>query len=411
MRKIIIVGAGQAGLQLGMGLLGAGYDVTVVSDRTPEQINAGKVMSGQCMFGGALAREGAVGLDLWHDECPKLKGVSVTVGNGDGRAFSWASRLDAAAQAVDQRVKMPVWMKQFQERGGRLVVKQANIEDVESYAVEADLVLIAAGRGEIGTVFERDRTRSVFDRPQRALAVTYLNGMTPRPDYDAVVFNMIPGVGECVALPALTTSGVCDILVMEGILGGPMDCWSDVTTPEEHLAKVKWVLETFIPWEAERCRDVSLTDANGTLTGRFAPTVRRPIGILPSGAHVLGLADAVVLNDPITGQGSNNASKSAASYLASILEHGDRPFDGDFMTQTFERYWDYARFVTAWTNLLLSPPPEHVLELLGAATTEPRIARRFANGFDDPRDFFDWFMTAESAADYLADIAGVAVAR
>lgn len=410
MRKITIVGAGQAGLQLAMGLLDAGYDVTVVSDRTPEQIRSGRVMSGQCMFGGALARERSVGLDLWHDECPAVYGMSVTVSDNATRTLSWSSRLDLPAQAVDQRVKMPAWMKEFQRRGGTLVVKQAGIDDIESYAAEADLVILAAGRGEIAKVFERDDARSVFDRPQRTLAVTYVNGMTPRRSYPGADFNLIPGVGECISLPGLTISGVCDIIVMEGIPGGPMDCWSDVTTPEEHLAKAKWILETFLPWEAERCREVSLTDANGILTGRFAPTVRRPIGTLPSGAKILGLADVVVLNDPITGQGSNSASKCAASYLASILDHGDRPFDGEFMTQTFERYWDYARFVTRWTNALLTPPPEHVLELLGAATTEPRIARRFANGFDDPRDFFNWFMTAEAAADYLADIAGVAVA-
>ena len=38
MRKILIVGAGQAGLQLANGLAQNGYDVTVVSNRTPEQI-------------------------------------------------------------------------------------------------------------------------------------------------------------------------------------------------------------------------------------------------------------------------------------------------------------------------------------------------------------------------------------
>ena len=112
----------------------------------------------------------------------------------------------------------------------------------------------------------------------------------------------------------------------------------------------------------------------------------------------------MVLNDPITGQGSNNASKCARSYLTSILEHGDRPFDRDFMQATFETYYDYAQYVAAWTNALLLPPPPHVLELFGAAATHPAIASRFANGFDDPRDFFEWFMDPEKAAQYLADV-------
>jgi len=35
MRKIAIVGAGQSGLQLALGLLQKGYEVTVISNRTP----------------------------------------------------------------------------------------------------------------------------------------------------------------------------------------------------------------------------------------------------------------------------------------------------------------------------------------------------------------------------------------
>ncbi|MGH9510229.1 MAG: NAD(P)-binding domain-containing protein, partial [Terriglobales bacterium] len=50
MRKIAIVGAGQSGLQLALGLQQNGYDVTVVSNRAPEQIFKGRVTSSQFMF-------------------------------------------------------------------------------------------------------------------------------------------------------------------------------------------------------------------------------------------------------------------------------------------------------------------------------------------------------------------------
>lgn len=102
-----------------------------------------------------------------------------------------------------------------------------------------------------------------------------------------------------------------------------MDCWADVRSRAEHLARSLEILERFFPWEAARCREVELTDANGVLTGRLTPTVRNPIGMLPSGRPVLGMADAVVLNDPITGQASNNAAKCAEIYLAALLEQGD----------------------------------------------------------------------------------------
>ncbi|MBF6370723.1 FAD-binding oxidoreductase, partial [Nocardia puris] len=134
--------------------------------------------------------------------------------------------------------------------------------------------------------------------------------------------------------PALTTTGPCEIMVMEGVPGGPMDCFDGVTDPQQHLELALGVVRTYLPWEAERCRELELTDDLGVLAGRFPPTVRRPVGVLPSGATVLGMADVVVLNDPVTGQGSNNAAKCASSYLASILEHGDRPFDRAFMQDT-----------------------------------------------------------------------------
>ncbi|CAM5452021.1 FAD-binding oxidoreductase OS=Streptomyces alboniger OX=132473 GN=CP975_24240 PE=4 SV=1 [Streptomyces alboniger] len=406
MRKITIIGAGQAGLQLGIGLLGHGYDVTVVTNRTGQQIREGRVMSSQCMFGTSLAHERNLGLDLWDTECPPVEGISFTVPDGQGgKAFSWASRLDAAARSVDQRVKMPAWLEEFERRGGKTVLREADVEDLEYYARESDLVIVAAGKGEIAGLFERDAERSAFDAPQRALALTYVTGMTPRDDFSAVSFNMIPGVGEYFTFPALTTTGPCDIMVFEGVPGGPLDSWKQVTSPDEHLAHSLDLVRTYLPWEAERLGDVRLTDPNGILAGRFPPTVRKPVGQLPSGALVLGLADVVVLNDPITGQGSNNASKCAASYQASILEHGDRPYDRAFLQETFERYWDYAQYVATWTNALLGAPPEHVLKLLATAAASPRIARRFTNGFDDPRDYFHWFMDPASADNYLATVA------
>ena len=150
-----------------------------------------------------------------------------------------------------------------------------------------------------------------------------------------------------------------------------MDCWGECDSPAEHLAKSKWILDTFLPWEAERAKNVELTDANGILAGRFAPTVRKPIARLPSGKAVFGMADVVVLNDPITGQGSNNASKCAKIYLDSILAHGDKPFDQAWMQATFDRFWDYVQYVTGWTNALLQPPPPHVLNIMGAAQGIP----------------------------------------
>ncbi len=407
MRKFTIIGGGQSGLQLGIGLLKAGHQVRVVQNRTAEDVASGKVLSSQCMFSNAVQHERDLGIDFWSADCPPVQGINFIVPNPDGsgtKLIDWAARLDQNAYSVDQRVKIPRWMAEFSRLGGQMVIADAGIAEIETYARQDDLVIIASGKGDVGRLFTRDVEKSPFDRPMRALALTYVTGMTPRQPYSAVEFNLIPGVGEYFVFPALTTTGPCEIMVMEGIPGGPMDCWADVKTPAQHLKTSLNILKTFLPWEYDRSKNCQLTDDNGILSGRFAPTVRHPVATLPSGRKVLGLGDAVCLNDPITGQGSNNAAKAAAIYLNRILNHGDRPFDAAWMQATFDQFWDYAQWVVGWTNMLLQPPPPFVLDIMGNAQALPELASRMANGFDDPRDFFPWFADPDAAANYLAQL-------
>jgi len=402
MKRIAIVGAGQSGLQLALGLLGAAYDVTLYSDRSAQEIHDGYVMSSQCMFDSALEIERNLKLNYWEEECPRVEGIAFTVPDGvGGKSLDWSARLDDYAQSVDQRLKIPRWLSEFEKHGGKLQVQAAGLQELEACARSHDLVIVASGKSALGDVFQRDPTRSPYSEPQRVLALTYVRNLRPRRPYPAVCFNLIPNVGEYFVFPALTTTGECEIMVFEGIPGGPMDCWEDVKTPADHLARSMWILKKFLPWEAERCHDIELTDDHGVLTGRVTPAVRRPLGALPSGRAVLGMADAVVLNDPITGQGSNNAARCAEIYLESILERGEKPADAEWMQQTFERYWTgYAQWVVDWTNLLLKPP-SHVLKLLDCAGRIKAVSAAVVNGFDDPRTLFPWFMDPAEADQFV----------
>ncbi|CAO5228615.1 styrene monooxygenase/indole monooxygenase family protein [Frankia sp. AgKG'84/4] len=408
MRKILIVGAGQSGLQLALTLREHDYDVTLMSARTPAEIRTGRVMSTQAMFHTALQLERDHGLNLWEDEAVAIEGLGLSIAGPDGgRALDWFGRLDHPAQSVDQRVKMAGWAELFEERGGKLIISGVTTADLNGLAELYDLVIVAAGKGELVGLFDRDAARSPYTAPQRTLALAYVHGLAPRPEHPdspGIRFTIAPGVGELFVIPAYTLSGNCDILFFEGCPGGPLDCWDDRPEPAAHLARLLELIRRYAPWEYERCAEVELTDANATLAGGYPPVVRHPVGLLPSGRSVLGMADVVVANDPITGQGSNSAAKCAQSYLDSILAHGDRPFDEVWMHSAFDRFWDYAEHVTAWTNALLSPPPEHVQQILGAAGANEAVARRFVNGFDNPRDFQRWFLDPAGAADYLAGV-------
>ncbi len=108
----------QAGLQLGIGLLQQGYHVNLISDRVGEQIASGRVLPSQSMYDMALGFECELGLSYWDDVCPSTSGVHIRGGNGEGLLVNWRARMKAPGQSVDQRIKIPRWMEEFQRQGG-----------------------------------------------------------------------------------------------------------------------------------------------------------------------------------------------------------------------------------------------------------------------------------------------------
>ena len=313
---------------------------------------------------------------------PQIHALEVTIAGVDGaKALEFTAPLRSPAQSVDQRLKLPRWLRELEALHSAVRVGDASLERLEELADNHELVVIASGQGALSQIFERDGTRSPYDRPQRALAVAYVDGV---PRGDAVRITIVPGVGELFAMPCLTLSGPCEILFLEGVPGGPFDAFDAIGSADEHLECMKGLLAEHVPWEAEHVARARVTDAQATLCGRLTPVVRRPVARLPSGRPVLGLADAVVLNDPITGQGSNTAAKSADVYLRDILARGELAFDERWMQDTAERAWEYQAAVTRWTNAVLAPPPRHVLELFAGAACSPAVATRIGEGFDHP---------------------------
>ncbi|BCJ42147.1 alanine-phosphoribitol ligase [Actinoplanes ianthinogenes] len=413
MRKILIVGAGQAGLQLALSLRAEGYDVTLMSARTPEEIRTGWPTSTQAMFDLALNTERAYDLNHWDNVTPPIHGLRVQLAAPPGNlALAFNGKLQRPAQSTDQRIKMARWLEDAEERGVEVIYNAATTQDLDAITQlgRYDLTVVAAGKGDLVAMFDRDPERSPYTEPQRGLAVAYVHGLEPDPEWPDphVGFHALPGLGELFVIPGLTHSGPCDILFWEAIPGGPLDRWAGHPgrmDPEQHLRLTLELIRENLPWVAARAANVRLTDAKATLHGRYTPTVRRPVAHLPGGGKVLGLADVVIANDPITGQGSNTAAKAADHYLRAILARGEQPFDEQWMTETFEGFWTgHGAAVTGWTNAMLQPLPPHVQQLLGAASQNERIAARFAAGFVDPNDFLNWFVDPEKATAYLAEV-------
>lgn len=401
--SVAVVGAGPAGTTLALGLLGRGCEVTLVTDRTAEEIRDGRVMSSQITFESALDLEDALGVSGLLPGAPSIDRLVLDARDADGRTARFDAPLSAPARSVDLRVKVPAVLEGIERLGGKVVVRSAGVDDVEELAAGHDLVVVSTGRGGLADLFETDASRSPYDRPRRAASLTYLRGAAADPAGPALRYHVVEGVGECFTCPALTVDGPCDIVVVEGVPGGPLDVWDGITSAAEHLDRLRHALAQQFPAEAVRFAVAELVDEGSVLTGRFTPTVRRPVGVLPSGAPVLGMADVVVLNDPVTSQGANHAVKSASFYLDSILGH-DGEYDAAWMEQTFDRFWrGWARFATRWTNDWLGPRAPHQRELLTAAERLPGVAELMAAGFDDARLFEGWWYDPTEARDFLAE--------
>ena len=418
MRKIAIIGAGESGAQLALGLQREGYSITLFSDRSAAQIRTGKVMSSQCMFATALAAEEQLSPTLTsiydRGTVPAINAIRLRVDGGDSAGpIAWEAPLDAPARSIDQRIKSAAWIEAFIAAGGDFRIEKVTPRMLEELSRDYDLAVVSTGKGEIGQVFPRDKAKSPFDRPQRVLALNYVSlgeagGEPPHVDEqdgggrEAIRMSMVPGVGEFFTFPGLTVSGPCQMMVFEGIPGGPMDRWTDVSTPEEQLRRSLEILEEHFPHEAKNFADAVLTDEGATLLGRITPTVRSAVGELGNGALVFGLGDAVLLNDPLTGQGSNNATLAARYYLDSIIRRGQEPFDRSWMERTFDEFWrGWGQWAVAWTNDMLKPRREHQQEALGEAAGHPALATSIAAGFDDPRTFYPWWFDPAAASDFV----------
>jgi hypothetical protein len=181
---------------------------------------------------------------------------------------------------------MAGWLELFADRGGKVVYHGVTTSDVDSLTTLYGLVVIAAGKGELVQLFDRDPSRS----PHHQRSTHTVRGVCARydarpehPTKHAVRFNAVPGVGELFIMPCFTVSGPCDILFFEGLPGGPLDCREDRPGPTEHLRRTLDLMRQYVPWEHERCASVELTDGRATLTGGYPLVVRRPVGELPSG--------------------------------------------------------------------------------------------------------------------------------
>jgi hypothetical protein len=253
-------------------------------------------------------------------------------------------------------------------------------------------------------LFPRDERRSEFTEPQRRLTAGFYHGIAPT-DPSWVHFQLIPGVGEIFGTKVLTFGGPIHGMVIEGVPGSPVEALSRLDHTQDLAAFNRTVLElvtTYAPQLRDRIdeREFGLARPIDLLQGAITPTVRKAWTRLGNGRLAMTVGDAWVLNDPVAGQGANLGSRSAALLAEEIL--ANEAYDEQFCQQAEDKMWAIAEPVVNWSNALLGPPPEPMVEVLSRAGTDRRIADGFVENFNRPEEMWEMVGAPESTKAWLA---------
>ena len=177
----------------------------------------------------------------------------------------------------------------------------------------------------------------------------------------------------------------------------------------------KTVIRELMPWDAAWAADIELADPDGWLVGSVTPTVREPVGRLPSGRVVMPLGDTAISLDPIGGQGANLGNKLARHIVAAVAAAPDVTFDAGWMTRTFEAFWaDHGAPTVAFNNVFLEPMTAAGKLLLisqygsdGVSDSpKQRIANAVFENFIDPRRTTTAFIDKRAARSLVAELSG-----
>ena len=398
MRKTIgIVGAGTAGLHLVLYLRRHGVDVTLFTDRKPEEYRGMRLLNTVAHHALTVARENELGVNHWPDA--GYSGHHYYFGV-QPQPVRFYGELHGPSRAVDYRIYQPRLMEDFLSRGGNIEYRDVRKDEVATLSSRFDLMVVCTGKGPFGQMFQLESAHSPFDRPQRALCVGIFKGIAQRPRR-AVTMHFSPGAGEMIEIPTVTFNGIQNALVIENIIGGDLEVLAKVKYEDDKRAFLDLLLNKLrahYPDCAERIDEKEFDLANGPLDllqGGVTPTVRRSHVVLESGKLAIALGDVQSTVDPVLGQGANMASYAAFVLGEEIVSQD--VYDERFVEHVDQRRNDRVLGAMRWTNFMLTNlrmlPPEF-REFLGAVSQNRALADEFTDNFNYPERQWDCFASA-----------------
>jgi hypothetical protein len=402
-----IVGAGIAGLHLGLFLLQRGIKPSLYTDRTPEEMARGRLPSTTVLYGTVRDQMRQLGVAHWDAPDTSTHRLAFGIEGAPGMAFEVPVR--SPLLFIDMRLYLPKLLQDFAARGGRVITRgPLSPADLTSLGEAHDLVVVASGRGGLAEMFPRVPERSPFTEPQRRIMAGLFRGIRfPQPFQFAQ--QVVPGYGEVCELQILTHDGPVSGLLLLAVPGGGLDAITRMSYEADPAAFNRATLEILrehMPQVMARIEDPGSFGALGALDvlqGGVLPVVRRGFIELSPGRFALALGDTHVTVDPLIAQGSNAAAKGAwllGGLLAARIQEGGA-FDRGFCAGVEERLWEMLEPVSEWNSAALRPPAPHLFELIAAAAQNPAIAEEFVANFDDPRRQWEIMSTPEGTAAFI----------
>ena len=402
MRKHIgIVGAGVAGLHLGLQLRQHNIDVTIISDRTGDQFAKARLPNTAAHFADTLEREKCLGVDNWPDAQ-----FHYTCHN---HSFGGPTRLEfrgdflRPSRAVDHRIYLPKLMAAFETRGGKIEIAAVGARELGAIAQRFDLLIAAAGRGPLANAFKPVIAWSPYDAPQRRLLAGLFSGIRPTNPVGATL-SVSPGHGELIDIPLLTFGGMASALLFENIPGGDLESLTHIRYDDDRhrfIAAVLKKVERHHPHIYNRIDTAAfdLCAPNDVIQGAVTPVVRCPTLDLGDGKFALAIGDVHCTVDPILAQGANNAAHAAAVVADEVVK--DVAFDARFCERAEWRLQQRAVAASRWTNLMLQSPSPQMMELVFEMSRHQALCDEFTNNFNNPERQWDCLASPQRIAAWI----------
>jgi hypothetical protein len=402
--KIGVVGAGIAGLHLGLLLQQAGIEATIFTEHTPEQVRASRLQNVVVRSAPTRERERQLGVAHWDANGVDLTHYAFHLAGEHPLAFTGV--FDQPAMSVDMRIYCARLLEDFAQRGGDVRYGMLQADDLARLSEEYDLVAVATGRGGLNALFPRIAERSPFSAPQRLCVGGLFRGVAleQRP---ALGVTIVRGHGEILSFPVFSFEPGLTGIAFESIAGSAFETVARMRyadDPQCFEATVIDLLGTYAPAIHARIDPdmFALSRPLDFCHAAITPTVRQGYIRLDNGRYVVALGDAHVVNDPIIGQGANTAVHAAWTLGAAIRETSI--YDEAFCHEVERRVWAFTGPVTAGTNARLGPPQPHLLQVLQAAARDQVVANGYAWSFNHPDRFWSAMASPEGAAAFLANL-------